>query len=558
MDTIDRRYLVTTGLALGMMLGAGCPGDDSPSMETDMGTTGPSLCAGSQITCPDGTCQVPAPGACCGHGGLCESDDTDVDPTNPTNPTTTNPTNPTTDPTLTDPTFTDTTDPTNPTITTLSDPTFTTSSTTDGSSSSDEGSSSSSSGTIPLGCYDPLIYPYDGALCGPAAAPCVVQATETVVAAPAPRAGTPSLAVDEDCAPSVLLANSSGGSNGFFAQRLAADTWDVQATPFPMVQGGLDFDPLTGFWHAMVYEGTFDISARTNDGVWDAGDPLAGSHSLSTKAFAATGDPSLHGVLFEPGVGFRDTRWDGGWMVSPPSGSPSDLSASLAVAGDGTHHYSYWHQGGMEPELRWQTSAGDLELVALYGGMAVSPSLAQEITLTSPMGTDVPHLLAATETGVGGRVQVVYLRRDAMSMWTSDVVASEDPTGETTCDVLPLGPGELCTLDRTTYRPLAIVSSVGGDVRWFYSETHELVDYASDCTPGCDWVPLADMSTYTTFMGFLEGGVPTDVAILPDTRLVRANAEVDGTGAIHLIAYAEEIPDAMGTDLTVEYFRLEP
>ena len=554
MNHIDRRILATTGLALGIVLGAGCPGDDGGGgQDTDAATTtGPSLCTGGQVTCPDGSCHAPAPGVCCGFGGLCPSnDDTAADPTNITTPTTTIP------PTSTLPTNpTDPTNPTNPTT----DETVTDSTTDESTTSTTTGEegTSTSTGTEPVGCYDPLIYPYDGTLCGPAANPCVVQDAETIEPMAVARNGEPSISVNDDCEPAVLLSQSVGGALGFFAQRTGVDTWDVQATPFPLVQGGLDYDPADGFWYAAVYEGGFDTSARVYDGSWDAGDPLTGNFSLTTKSTGATGNDQLHAIVFEPGVGFSVTGWDGSWAAAAPISGANDLSASLAVATDGSYWFTYWAQGAPDPELRFLNDAGVNESVTPYGDSIVSTALIQEIALTSAGGTPEPHVLAGTETGPDGRVQVQYLRRDGADTWSSFVIASEDPTGENTCDGTPGGPGESCTLERTTYRPLTIVSSQNGDVRWFFTETHELVEFFAECTPDCIWTPIVDNSSYTTHMGWLEGGMPQQTAILPDTRLVRANAIVDGLGDIHLVAYADAIPDTLASDLTVEYFRIAP
>lgn len=536
MIDIQRRFIAVAGLALGIAAGQGCYDGALPA-ETDGESTGPHLCMAGLVTCPDLTCQAPASGACCGHGGVClDPDDSGPDPTNETTPTTTVPPPPTTMPPTTGPDTT--TDET-------------------ASTSSSCSSGSSSSGELPPGCYDPAVFPWAGPLCGPAAMPCVVQAAETIEPLQVARSGSPAVAVDDACAPSVLHAQSSGGTLGFFAQRTGDDAWDVQPTPFDMSQGGLDFDPVTGFFGAIVYEGGFQVSARSYDGVWSAGDYLAGSHSLSTKAFALTGDAALHGVVQQPGVGFVDAVWDGAWMPAAlPSGGPTDVSAALAVAEDGTHHFTYWHNDLGGPMLRWETSAGAVEDVIAYGGAMVSAAIAQEITLTDDGGGAVPHVIAGSETGVGGRVQVIYARRDGVDTWVTYVVASEDPTGETTCDQPPVMPGEVCTLDRTRYRPLAIASSQGGDVRWLYTEVHELVDYASECLPECAWAPIADMSTYDVLLGWLEGGVPQSVVLLADMRLVRANMEVDGEGNMHVVAYAEEVPEGPASGTTVEYFRV--
>jgi hypothetical protein len=289
------------------------------------------------------------------------------------------------------------------------------------------------------------------------------------------------------------------------------------------------------------------------------GDVLLGSQSLSTKAFAATGDAVLHGVLQQPGVGFVDATWDAAWMLAPlPSGGPTDVSPALAVAPDGTHHFTYWHNDMAGPGLRWETSAGAMEVVMPYVGPVVQPVLVQEVALTDDgAGGVVPHVIAGRETAVG-RVEVIYARRNGVDTWTTYVVAAEDPVGETTCDVPPTMPGEVCTLDRITYRPLAIAASLGGDVRWLYTDVHELVDYASECAPDCIWVPTADVTTYDVRLGWLEGGVPASALLLADTRLARANAELDGTGTMHVVAYAEEVPDLPANGLTVEYFRVGP
>lgn len=545
----QRRFIAVAGLALGISAGQGCYDGVSP-VDTDVGaSTGPQLCEVGLVTCPDGTCQAPASGACCGHGGVCLDPDSGPDPTTPT---TTSPPPP--PPTTT--TMPPTTGPDTTTDETASTTSMSTSSS-GGSSSSGSSSGSSSSGEPPTSCYDPTVFPWAGTLCGPAAMPCVVQAAETIEPLQVPRNGSPSVATDDSCAPSVLHAQSMGGTLGFFAQRTGDDTWNVQPTPFDMSQGGLDFDPATGSFGAMVYEGAFQVSARTYDGLWSAGDYLPGSQSLSTKAFALTGDATLHGVLQQPGVGFVDSTWDAAWMVAGvPSGGPTDVSPALAVADDGTHHFTYWHNDMAGPVLRWETSAGTFEDIMPYGAAMVSAALAQEITLTDDGGGAVPHVIAGSETAVGGRVQVIYARRDGIDTWVTYVVASEDPTGETTCDVPPLAPGEVCTLDRTTYRPLAIASSQGGDVRWLYTEVHELVDYASECLPDCNWAVVTDMSTYDVQLGWLEGGVPMAVVLLADVRLVRASAEIDGEGNMHVVAYAQEVPDAGGSGTTVEYFRV--
>jgi hypothetical protein len=558
MITLHRRFAALAGLGLGFAFGQGCYDGVTPQDTDASGSTGLQLCQAGLVTCPDGSCHAPAPGACCGFGGLCPPNNDETTTPDPTMPPTTMP--PTTMPPLDSSSTDETVSDTNTTSSSSSS-----SSSSDGTSSSSSSSStgegSTSTGELPPGCYDPLTFPWSGSLCGPAALPCVVQASETIEPLAAARSGTPTVAVDDDCAPSVLHAQSDGGALGFFAQRTGDDMWNVQATPFPMSQGGLDFDPLTGFFEAMVYEGGFQMSARVWDGlVWDAGDPLPGSHSLSTKAFQLTGDAVLHGVLQQPGVGFVDATWDAAWMLAAmPSGGPTDVSPSLAVAPDGTHQFTYWHSDVGGPALRWETTTGSLEEVMPYVGAVVQPALAQEIAITDDgAGGAVPHVIAGRETGVGTRVEVVYARRDGVAAWTTYVVAAEDPTGETTCDVAPTMPGEVCTLDRTTYRPLAIVSSLGGDVRWLYTDAHELVDYASECAPECVWVPTADVSTYDVRLGWLEGGVPTSVPLFLDTRLGRANAEIDGAGTMHVVAYAEEVPDGPGTGLTVEYFRVGP
>jgi hypothetical protein len=544
----QRRFVALAGLGLGIALGQGCYDGPMPQ-DTEGGSTGPQLCQAGLVTCPDGSCHAPAPGACCGFGGVCDNDESGPpDPTNNTAPSTTVP-----PPTTLDDSTTD------ETVSITNETASTTDPSTSSTSSSSTGDDTTSTGEMLPSCYDPLVFPWAGPLCGPAAVPCVVQAAETIEAQAVARSGTPSVAVDDACAPSVLHAQSEGGALGFFAQRTGDDTWDVQPTPFDMSQGGLDFDPATGWFGAMVYEGGFQVSARTYDGLaWDAGDPLAGSYALSTKAFALTGDAVLHGFLQETGVGFVDGTWDAAWMLAPlASGGPTDVSPALAVAVDGTHHFTYWHYDVAGPMLRWGDSAsGALEDVMAYGSGAVAAGLAQEITLTDDGGGPVPHVLAGTQTGPGGRVEVIYARRDGVATWVPYVVASEDPTGETTCDVAPTMPGEVCTLDRMTYRPLAITSSLGGDVRWLYTEVHELVDYASECAPECIWTPTADLSTYDVRLGWLEGGVPQSVVLLTDRRLARANVEVDGEGTMHVVAYAEEVPDDAGTGLTVEYFRV--
>ena len=549
--------MTLAGLGLGIALGQGCNDDPIASDGTETGSTGgPMLCGPGFVTCPDGSCHAPSPGVCCGFGGLCPSPD-DTGPIDPSTTTTMPPTTmpPTTMPPTTMPPLDDST--TDETASTTG-----TGSTSTGEGSTSTGEGSTSTGGMPPSCYDPMTFPWSGALCGPAATPCVVQAAETIEPLRVARNGIPTIAVDDACEPAVLHAQSEGGTLGFFAQRVAMGSWDVQATPFPMNQGGLDFDPVSGSFSAIVYEGGFQVSARTYDGVaWNAGDPLMGSQSLSTKAFAATGDAAvLHAVLGQPGVGFIDATWSGAWMLAPlPSGVATDLSPALAVALDGTHHFTYWHTGGMDPVLRWETSLGALEDVMPYGAGPVSTNLVQEIALTDDgVGGVVPWVLAGTATAVAGRVQVQVARRDGVGVWTPTVVASEDPTGETTCDVPPTMPGELCTLDRTTYRPIAITSSLGGDVRWLYTEVHELVDYASDCTPGCEWVPLSDMSTYDVLLGWLDAGVPQQAVILPDVRMIRGNVEVDGQGAMHVVAYVAEVPDGPGSGTSVEYFRLGP
>ena len=415
------------------------------------------------------------------------------------------------------------------------------------SSSGEEGSTDT--GMMAEGCYDPMVYPYAGSLCGPAGSPCSVIINEELDG-PHFRNDAPSVTLDSDCEPQVLYSVAEGGFNGHFARRTGPDTWDDQLTPFDIATGGAVYDPTTGDTLTVTDDGAFGIQVWRWDGGWTMEDVIDPYH-LNTHGVGHRGDGTVHTALRTDGSDLRHGLWDGAFAFD--DFGVQAQSASIAVGPGGTPHVAFWRSNaGWE---MWWGTTGQTELVA--PGLTSALELSQRaVAVVDDGGDGVPHLTFATQTAPDGLHEVVHATRTGPGTWEVTPVASEDPAMNTQCNSMPFGPGEQCMYDYVRVRPLDIVASDGGDVRVLFARDHFEGTLQSNCMPGpgggfCTWQPFITNDTSDLHIAWPDptGGF-AETVLVSDTWVRSMTAQVDIDGQVHIAAYVGQ------GNTSLRYFRV--
>mgnify|MGYP007037740723 CR=1 FL=1 len=423
---------------------------------------------------------------------------------------------------------------------------------TTGDSDSD-GDSGTTTGSGVADCYAPVDHPYDGALCGTAANPCTIELDEVVHGVGSFRNDAPGITHDDDCAPQVLYSVAQGGYFGYLAARTGPNAWDVANVPDPMATGNLVWDTTTGTTQVLVDDGAFGLHLSTYDGVGFVGgvDP-GGMHNLRGTGVEGLGYGTL---VVGAETSFADSTYlayDGAWGSTVIQGQSTAVAAGVAL--DDAPHLAFWSSFNGTWQLFWgYPDNADVEGVLPLGSNSLQVStLSLEVV---GLGEGTPYIVAARQQPVSFLHEVVLAHRTAVPSWQVDVVASEDPAMNDTCDFPPLVAGEQCAYDYVRYRPLDVVASQGGDVRVLYAEDHFMGDLQAECMPApvpfCAWVPLADASTFSTWIAAYDGAGFEHTLVLDDRRITSLDTSLDANGDIHVAAYVE---GAGGS--TVQYVRL--
>ncbi|MEZ4453237.1 MAG: hypothetical protein R3B09_27490 [Nannocystaceae bacterium] len=442
------------------------------------------------------------------------------------------------------------------TDTTTSD-TDTTTSDTDTTTGDTDTTTDTTTGEEPAVCDDASL-PYGGALCGPPELPCVVVANEAASPETHFRNEAPAIAFDNECAPRILYSVAENGYHGFYAVREGVDLWTVEPTPFEIARVGLAHDHAADHTLALAYNGAFGTSLWVRDvDQWNQIDAVAGQHIASAHAFARGGDGLLHASLYRSDNVMRYAAHDPGWSLADVAGQATP-STALALDPDDAPHLTLWRTQGPNWELTYAAPPGAPEPLFSLGsnvlglsahGIAVIPGDKNPLDV-------VPYVLHARNAG-GGLHGVALSHRVGPGAWTLEDVIVEDDQDASLCAGQPQAPGETCDYDYLRHRPLAIVASAGGDVRFLFSTYHYKGTFAAQCVqnpfPMCFWVGQSDESVGELRIGWTTPQGPEWATLVQGINANDLTLVVDAGGRFHAAIY-----DAEGTtDPMVRYLAFE-
>ncbi len=411
-------------------------------------------------------------------------------------------------------------------------------------------------GIDPSSCLDTDL-PYNGPLCGPQDDPCIVLRDEAVSADQAFRNDSPAIALDSNCDPHVLYSVAVNGYHGFYASRIDADTWETEETPMEIATCGLVIDPSGDRAIAQVDDGAFGISLWERiDGQWSE---LASQDSMNHSRAQGLGRDTggkLHTAFWsasgEPRIGtFTDM-----WSFTPSMGGQAQDVALAVDELNASGHMTYWTSIEGTWELYWETPPEGLELVAPLS-LNVLEVREQAVTVIPPMGLDLPSqpwVLLADRMAPQSYHRIVLASREGVKDWQLREVAVEDPNSDQTCFQEPNGPDDTCTYDYIRYRPLEVVSSHAGDVRYLYLQTNHKGTLVAECVnmpfPMCFWNLESDTSTSELRIGWPTEDGTDEAVVAQDVFPTRLTATMDSAGNLHLAMY--DRPPSSG-DPTVRY-----
>ncbi len=432
--------------------------------------------------------------------------------------------------------------------------------TTTGSSTGDsEGSSTGDTGDTGgiVDCVDDNL-PYDGALCGPENLPCEVTVDEAVESAHHFRNESPAVTFDTLCEPQVLYSIAEGGYHGYFSAREGDDQWPVDKTPFPIARVGLAYDHSADTTLALTYDGAFGTSLWTRvGGAWEETAPLAGKQIASAHGFARDPAGPLHAAVVTDGNAPRHAVYDGDWTTDD-LGVQTPASAAIALDGDGAPHLTFWSSKEQTWKLYYVAPPAAPEEILALGSNVLN--LQRQGVAAVPGDGDPLETSAYSFAAVqqpGGLHELVLSERIEPGKWTHESVIAESDEDATLCQQAPLQMGDTCDYDYIRDTPLGIISSAGGDARFFFRETHYVGTLTAECVqmpfPICSWVPLSDENTSELRIGWPTENGPEWTTVLTDAFITDMSATVDAQGRIHIAAYdSENISETM-----VRYIRLE-
>lgn len=417
----------------------------------------------------------------------------------------------------------------------------------------DSGTSSGSDTGGLADCYAPIDHPYDGALCGTMANPCAIEVDEVVHGVASFRNDAPGVTHDDGCDPQVLYSVAEGGYFGYLAVRTGANAWDTNGTPDPMATGNVVWDTTTDTTQILVDDGAFGLHLSTFDGAGFAGgaNPV-GMFNLRGTGVDGLGDGELVVGAVDSDADVRHLSYDGAWGGWEGQGQSTATAAGVAL--DGAPHLALWSAFNGTWQLFWAYPDGPTTegVLPLGSNVLDISTLGLEVV---GLGQGTPYIVAARQQPVTFLHEVVLAHRTAVPAWQIDVVASEDPLANDTCDLAPAFDGQQCNYDYVRYRPLDVVASQGGDVRVLYAEDHFVGTLQGQCMMGpipfCEWNTLADNSIFTTWVAAFDGAGFEHTVLLDDRRIVSLDTSLDATGDVHVAAY---VAGAGGT--TVDYLRV--
>jgi hypothetical protein len=354
----------------------------------------------------------------------------------------------------------------------------------------------------------------EGALCGPPDRPCKVLEDEILPGALAYRSDAPSIALDVECTPHVLLSAATDTYQGYYAKRIGPSSWTSELTPFMMAAGALFIDS-QGTRFAVPNDGAFGASlwARADD-EWihlqDVPDKV--THWARGVAQSTTGAIYLGFTASEGEIklGKYTNGWDlltlEGWPSSPAVAlSPTDTVYVLALALSNTSWSFSLYSPPSGPELVGTFGLGPFT----FGAPVIRVTAAGA---GNPEGK--PHILA--EGSDGKNVQLVYITKDGAGSWTGSTLEN--------------APSDV------RIKPLGIVSEAGGGVRRIYTKQSGL----NEEEIRMHWIEA--------------GGQSGTVSLASSTSVEGCTLVRDGLGGIQMALYQS----VNGGGSEVRYLRLGP
>lgn len=521
---------------LALALLAACPPGENATTDDGPDGSSTSTATGSPPTPTSAATETPAPTTTVGldDGGPPDTG-TSIGPdtTTSTGPDTTTSTGP------------DTTTSTGPDTTTSTGPDATTSTGPDDGSSGDSSTGEPGVPDDPKSCLAGDL-PYAGPLCGGLGPACVIERDEVIDPIFSERVDLPAIALDQDCRPHVLYNSHELADIGHYARRDALGVWKREELAMPLDHGGLVIDPADGVPTALIKDGADDLGLfRREADVWQPLPGIAGPRQLRTDAVALDGQGRVWAATTDDAKHLRLEFFDGAWKSSLQGATALTGAITLALSPvDDRRHLITWRTVADGILGEWQVAGAPPEpLVTATKGpfsygvatMAVAPGDAEV--------PDVPWVLLS-RTRPDTRQELLLAHRPKPGAWIVEPVAEQLPGDKQGCGLVrPAGPGDTCKEHLRYIRPEPVLVSLGGDMRFLWSEWVIDNPLEAVCDPDCFWVHVGDeqITSGKLFIGWRTAAGPQS-AVLADLPAGNFDAAIDSTGDIHLAFLDLSIP----------------
>ena len=382
--------------------------------------------------------------------------------------------------------------------------------------------------------------PYAGPLCGGPGPACVIERDEVPHGTLSERVNEPALALDQACQPRILYDARESEPEGHYVERGPDGTWTHELFPAPLERAGLVIDPADGVPTAVVEDDAHGLALfRRVGGVWDDIAAIPGPRTIRTRSVTRDGQGRVWSAAYDDAKKLRLELFDGAWKSSLQGGVTLAGLPFIAISPvDDRRHLLTWRTVGEEQFAEWQIAGEPAELITtaskkLFGfGTAVGavvPSLDAEVP-------DVPFVLLSRGKPTGGQ-ELMLAHRPKPGQWVVEHVAEELPGLDVTCNnIVPKVAGEQCFDHHRRFTPEAVLTSVGGDVRFLWMRNDWDTELLAVCEPDCQWQIVGGGGpSGELFIGW-RGDDGPESSSLAELHGGGFDVELDSTGDIH-VAY---------------------
>lgn len=373
------------------------------------------------------------------------------------------------------------------------------------------------------------------------------------------RNDAPAIVLDAAGAPHVLFSVAENGYRGFHSHRLEDGSWatepmrDESGRPIPVatVDAVLGSDLEIA---ALVNSGDLHTTLwRLGDRDWSRLEELKGLDGGHAHGLTATATGCLYAAVHlldvpstRPGIARRRGEE---WELTPVENEGA-VGTVLALSPDGEVRLAYWYTSrDGEWVLRLAGLSGEPETATHLGSRGLErPSLAFELTAPGNRSRDdpQPHILFSRPVSEGQAMSLQYATREASGEWVTRELAREEPLPD--CG-LPATDGQTCQYEHTAYRPLRIVSSDRGAVRFLFSRLTTRALLTVNCNgvgpvprelgpppPRCRWEGVYQVEGDLR-IGWLDGETLRTATLVPGLAAASLDALTDEGGNLHIAAY---------------------